>query len=165
MQAGQQLLYGGTLVVLKRLSSVYGDDSKSQETLLTILEVVGHFWPLLPMITISSCSTYLTGVWLQQHPEDSMVFIHRLSEKTLKLFVLTDRTSVKVIEWQGGISATVTCTSDLLIGIWFCFLMNVGLTLAMLSYCRLGERFADVCVIERDHFGGGSVVVWWGNGR
>ena len=34
MQACQQLLYRGTLVVLERLSSVYGDDSVSQETAL-----------------------------------------------------------------------------------------------------------------------------------
>ena len=31
MQACQQLLYRGTLVVLERLSSVYGDDSVSQD--------------------------------------------------------------------------------------------------------------------------------------
>ena len=40
---------------------------------------------------------------------------------TFNLFVHTDRTSVKfssdVIERQGGIGATVTCTSDMLIGI------------------------------------------------
>ena len=41
IQACQQLLYRGTLVVLERLSSVYGEDSVSQETLLTVLEVVG----------------------------------------------------------------------------------------------------------------------------
>ena len=29
-------------------------------------------------------------------------------------------------------------------------------------YRRRGERFADVCVIERDRFGGGSVLVWGG---
>ena len=38
--------------------------------------------------------------------------------------ILTD-----VIERQGGIGAAVT--SDVLNGIWFCFPMNVGLTLAM----------------------------------
>ena len=27
---------------------------------------------------------------------------------------------------------------------------------------RRGERFADVCVVERDRFGGGSVMVWGG---
>ena len=42
MQACQQLLYHGTLVVLERLSSVYGDDSVSQGTLPTVLKVVGH---------------------------------------------------------------------------------------------------------------------------
>ena len=42
MQALQHLLYRGTLVVLDRLSSVYGDDSVSQEMLPTVLEVVGH---------------------------------------------------------------------------------------------------------------------------
>ena len=52
----------------------------SQKTLPTVLKVVGHVWPLLPMIATSSCSTYLTGVWLQQQLEDSMVFMHRLSE-------------------------------------------------------------------------------------
>ena len=31
-----------TMVVLERLSSYYGDDSVSQETLPTVLEVVGH---------------------------------------------------------------------------------------------------------------------------
>ena len=133
------VLYRGTLVVLERLSSVYEDDSVSQETLPTVLEVLGHVWPLLPMIAMSSCSTYVTGVWLQQQPEDSMVFIHRLSEigwhKTFNLSVRTDRTSVKfspdIIERQGGIGAAVTSTSDVLIGIWFCFPMNFGLTLAM----------------------------------
>ena len=116
----------------------------SLETLLTVLEVVGYMWPLLQMIAILSCCTYITGVWLQQLPEDSMVFIHRQSEigwdKKLNLFVRTDRTSVKfspdVIERQGGIGATVTCTSDALIGIWFCFLMSVGLTFAMLKDVR-----------------------------
>ena len=110
----------------------------------TVLEVVSHMWALVKMIATSSCSTYVTGVWLQQQPEDSMVFIHRQSEigwdKTFNLFVRTDCTSVKfspdVIERQGGIGAAVTCTSDVLIGIWFCFPMNVGLTLAMLNDVR-----------------------------
>ena len=42
MQACQQLLYRSTLVVFERLSSAYRDDSMSQETLLTILEVEGR---------------------------------------------------------------------------------------------------------------------------
>ena len=29
-------------------------------------------------------------------------------------------------------------------------------------YLRCGERFADACVVERDRFGGGSVMVWGG---
>ena len=52
----------------------------------------------------------------------------------------TDCTSVKFsrdfIEQQGGIVAVIPCTSDVLTGIWFCFLMNVGLTLAMLKDVR-----------------------------
>ena len=48
----------------------------------------------------------------------------------------------------------------------FCFPMNVGLTLAMprdaRAYRHRGERFADVCAIMRDLFGGGSVLVWSG---
>ena len=28
-------------------------------------------------------------------------------------------------------------------------------------YRRKNERYADACVIERDRFGGGSVMVWW----
>ena len=31
-----------------------------------------------------------------------------------------------------------------------------------LVYRRRGERFADACVVERDRFGGGSVMVWGG---
>ena len=54
------------------------------------------------------------------HPD-----IHRQSEmgldKTFDLFMRTDRTSVKflpdLIELQGGINATVTCISDVLIEI------------------------------------------------
>ena len=45
MQACQQLLYRGTLVILERLSSVYGDDSVSQETSPNVVEVVGHRLP------------------------------------------------------------------------------------------------------------------------
>ena len=45
--------------------------------------------------------------------------------------------------------------------------MNVGLTLAMPTDTREfiaagGERFPDACVIERDRFGGVSVLVWGG---
>jgi hypothetical protein len=29
-------------------------------------------------------------------------------------------------------------------------------------YRRRGERFADACVLERDRFGGGSLMVWGG---
>ena len=29
-------------------------------------------------------------------------------------------------------------------------------------YRRRGERFANACVVERDRFGGGSVMVWGG---
>ena len=29
-------------------------------------------------------------------------------------------------------------------------------------YRRRGERFVDACVIERDRFGGGSIMVWGG---
>ena len=127
----------------RRLSSVHEDDSVPQETLPTILKV-GHMWPLLLMIAISSCITYVTGVWLQQQSEDSMVFIQRLSEigwdKMFNLLVHTDHTSVKishnVIEQQGRIGAAINCTSDVLIGIWFHFPMNVGLTLAMLTDMR-----------------------------
>ena len=36
------VLYRDTLVVLERLLSVYEDDSVSQETLPTVLEVLGH---------------------------------------------------------------------------------------------------------------------------
>ena len=42
MQACQQLLYRGALVVLEILSSVYGDDSVSKETLPIVFEVVGQ---------------------------------------------------------------------------------------------------------------------------
>ena len=54
MQAGQQLLYRGTLVVLDRLSSVYGDDSVPQKRCRPSSK-----WPLLPIIAISSVLQHL----------------------------------------------------------------------------------------------------------
>ena len=43
--------------------------------------------------------------------------------------------------------------------------MSLGLTLVIMTvefeFFR-GERFADNCLIERDRFGGGSVMVWGG---
>lgn len=124
MQACQQPLYPSTLVGLERLSSVYRDDSVSQETLPTVLEVVGHVWPLLPMIAILSCSTNVTGFLLQQQLGNSMVFIHKLWQNVQPIRAY-DHISVKfspdVIELQGWIGAAITCTSNVLIGIWFCF--------------------------------------------
>ena len=29
-------------------------------------------------------------------------------------------------------------------------------------YRRIGERYADPCIAQRQHFGGGSVMVWGG---
>ena len=65
----------------------------------------------------------------------------------------TDRSSVKfspdITKQQGGIGAAITCISDVLIGIWFCFLMNVGLTLAMPTDARefiaVGEIVLLIC--------------------
>ena len=120
----------------------------SQETLPTVLEVVGNVWLLQPTIAVLSCITYVTGVWLQQQPEDSVVFVYRLSEicwdKTFNLFVRTDRTPVSpdVIERQGRIGAAVTCTSDVLIGIWFCF----DECLFNLSHANGRERVYRRCV-------------------
>ena len=86
-----------------------------------------------------------------------MVFIHRLSEigrdKMFNLFVGTDHTSVKfwlnVVERQGGIGAAITCTSDMLIGIWFCFPMNVGFTLAMPTDVRELINVVDSALLMR----------------
>ena len=107
-----------------------------------------------------------------------MVFIHRLSEigwdRMFNLFVRTDYTSVKfspkVIKRQGRIGAAITCTSDMLIGIWFCFLVNHGrFNLSHADehervYHHRGQRFANACIIEQDCFRGGwgSALVWSG---
>ena len=128
----------------------------------SVLEVVGHVWLLLPMITTSPCSTYVTGVWLQQQPKDSMVFIHRLPgfswDKTFNLFMNTTlfclvKFSSNVIKWQGGIGAAVTCTSNVLIRIWFVFLMNVSLNLAMPSdaseFIAVGESILPMSALSR----------------
>ena len=80
----------------------------------------------------------------------------------------TDRTSVKfspdVIERQCGIGAAVTCTSNVLTGICFCFPMNVGLTLALPTDARefiaVGESVLPMRVSVWG--GGGSVLVWGG---
>ena len=152
LNACRQLLYHGTLVVLERLSSLYGDDSVSQETLPTIHVEVGQVWPLLPMMAISSCSTDVQASDCSSNRKTVLY-----SSTDCQKSVDTTR-SPDVIEQQGGMDAAVTCTSDILIAIWFCFLMNVGLTLAMPS----GKVFYDACVIERDLFGGGLVLDWGG---
>ena len=67
------------------------------------------------------CNRCLTAAATGRH----MVFIHRLSEigldKTFNLFKPTICTSIKfspdLIQLQGGIGTTVTCISDMLIGI------------------------------------------------
>ena len=56
-------------VVLRHFGLHSKDYRAFTETILchrNVLEVVGHVSPLLPMIAISSCSTYVTDVWLQQ---------------------------------------------------------------------------------------------------
>ena len=163
------MLHHGTLVVLKRLSNIYGDESVSQETLPTVLKVVGHIWPLLPKMAILSCSTYVTRVWLQQQPENSVVFIHKLSEigwdKTFNLFLRTNHTLVKfspdVIKRQGGIDIAVTCTSDMVILFSDACACWLNLSPAdgrkRVYRCR-GECFDDACVIER-------FLVWDGINR
>ena len=171
----QQLLYRSTFVVLERLSSIYGDDSMSQETLPSILEVVGRMWPLLQMITISSCSTYVTGVWLQQKLEDSMVFIHRQSEigrdKMFNLFVRINRTSVKYLTWSHPTARQDWCRHHLHFrhpnwdSILFSDECHFNLSHAEgreRVYRHRVERFANACVNELDHFGGVSVLVWGG---
>ena len=45
--------------------------------------------------------------------------------------------------------------------------MSLGLTLVIMTvefdfFRRRGGRFADNCLIERDRFGGGDVMVWGG---
>ena len=52
-------------------------------------------------------------------------------------------------------------------GLEFYSLMSLGLTLVIMTVgfdCleEEGERFADNCLIERDRFGGGIVMVWGG---
>ena len=134
----------------------YREDSLPQETLPTMAP-----WSGRPRVTTASNDRYIVLQHLRNRrltavaTKDSMVFIHTLSEiswdKTFNLFMCTNRTSGKfspnVIEWQGGIGAAVICTSDVLIGTWICFLMNVGSTLAMPTdtrvYCRREECFAD----------------------
>ena len=52
-------------------------------------------------------------------------------------------------------------------GLGFYSLMSLGLTVSyhdgrLRALRRRGERFADNCLIERDRFGGWSVIVWGG---
>ena len=62
-------------------------------------------------------TTAATGRQYGIHPQT----VRNRLRQNVQLFVSTNRTSVKfspdVIERQGGIGATVTCTSDVLIGI------------------------------------------------
>ena len=58
------------------------------------------------------------------------------------------------MERQGGIGATVTCTSDwdLILFLDECQFMAIGV-----------EHFANACVIEWDRFGGGGPSLAWEN--
>ena len=85
------------------------------------------------------------------------------------LFVHSDGTSVKfspdIIKRQGGICAAVTCTSNVLIGIWFLFSDECRFNLSHAQghetvYHSRVECFADVYVNEQDRFGGHLVLVW-----
>ena len=110
MQACQQLLYRGTLVVLERLSSVYGVDSVPRNARTRVTSAADDRYIALQHLRNRGLTEAATG--------KQNVFIHRLSEigrdKPFNLIVGTDRTSVKfspdVIERQGGTSAAVPCT-------------------------------------------------------
>ena len=50
---------------------------------------------------------------------------------------------------------------------WFCSVTNPNLPLVILmallkDYCCTNERYAGCCELERDRFGGGSLMVWGG---
>ena len=106
MQARQELLYRDTLVVLERLSSIYGDDSVSQETLPTVLEAVDHVWSLLSMITIRNrrLTAAATGRQYGIHPQSEIGW-----GKTFNLFVRTGQILIRrhrafcrcVRHWEG----------------------------------------------------------------
>ena len=116
MQACQQLLYRGTLFVLERLSSVYGDDSMSQETLLTVLEVAANDrYIVLQHLRNRRLTAASTGRLYDIHPQTLRNRL-RQNVKHIRAYrpyfgqILTRRH-----QRQGGIGAAVTCTSDVLI--------------------------------------------------
>ena len=102
-------VYLGTLVVLKRLSSVYREDSMSHETLQTLLEAVDKCCDdrFLQHLRNRHLTAAVTRREYCIHPDCQKSVETKLSVKFLS----------DVMERQGGIVAAVTCTSDLLIGI------------------------------------------------
>ena len=155
----------------------------SLEMLLTVLEVVGYMWPLLQMIAILSCCTYITGVWLQQLPEDSMV-LDRHDPQTVRNWL---RQKVKpicvyrpyfgqILTWRHQTARRDWCHCHLHFrhADWDLILFSDECRFNLCYaegrervYRRRVERFANACVSKRDHFGGVSVLVWggimWGN--
>ena len=170
----QQMLYHSTLVVLERLSSIYRDDYVSQETLPTVLEVVGHMWPLLQMIAISSCCTYVTGVWLQKKvwysSRHSSTVKNRLRQNVQPIHVYRPYFG-QILTWRHRTARRDWCCRHLHFrrADWDLILFSDECQFNLSHaegrervYRRRVEHFANACVIELDHFGGVSVLVWGG---
>ena len=109
----------------------------------------------------------------RQHSIHPQTRVRNQFRQNAQLFVHTDRTLVKfspyLIERQGGIGAVVTCNSDIQTkSLGFDFVSDeCQFNLSHADGCkrvyrRWGERFANAWVIERDCFGGGSVLVLGG---
>ena len=116
----------------------------SQEKFLTFLKVVRHVWPLLPMIAISFFSTYMQPIrayW----PYFGQILTRR--HRTARRDGCHRHLHFRRADW------------DLVL---FCDECRFNLSHAdgcERVYRRLGEHFADVCVIDLDHFGCGSLLV------
>ena len=128
--------------------------------------------PLRYACYVGACSTYVTSVWLQQQPEDSMVFIHRLSENRLRQNVqpihayrpyfgqiLTPRYRTARRDWCRRHLHFRRAYWELILFSDECRFNHSHADRRERLYRRRGERFADACVIKRDRFRGGSVLV------
>ena len=142
------------------VSRHFGCTQKTIERIRRWFRVVGNVWPLLPMIAISSCSTYVTGVWLQQttwrqygiHPQTVR---NRLREnvqpiRTYRPYFgqsLTRRHRMERRDWCRRHLHFRRADWDLILFFHECRVNLSHVDGRERVYRRRGVRFADACIV------------------
>ena len=149
MQPRQQLLYRGTLVVLERLSSIYGENIVLQHLRNRHLTAAatGRQYGIHPQ-TVRNRLRQNVQPFHAYRPYFGQILIRR--HRTARW------------DWCRHHLRFRRADPDLILFSDECRFNVSHADGPERVYRRRGERFADACVLERDRFGGGSVLVWGG---